>query len=80
MKQHHDREECKTVSARDDNKSITKIHKYMIRARVRKCAKFFYDDFTEVTEGVTLTCKIVFSLPSSKQIQSTLTINVVNLT
>ena len=49
----------------------------MIRVRVRKCAKFFYDDFTEVTEGVTLTCKIVFSLPSSKQIQSTLTINVV---
>ena len=44
----------------------------MIRARVRKCAKFFYDDFTEVTEGVTLTCKIVFYLPSSKQIQSTL--------
>ena len=38
--------------------------------------KIFLDDSTEVTEGVTWTpeifsCKIVLSLPFSKQIQST---------
>ena len=44
----------------------------------------FKDDSNEVMEGVTLTpeiigCKILFSLSFSKQIQSTLTANVVNL-
>ena len=56
--------------------TITKIHNNMIWARARKYAKL-----TPLRlRRVTLTCKIVFSLPSSKQIQSTLTTNVVNLT
>ena len=56
----------------------------MCYCRVHIYTKIFLDDSTEVMEGVTWTpeifsCKIVLSLHFSKQIQSTLTADFVNL-